>query len=1138
MHFFNKSKMEYSPIFKKRFKVMRLTTFLLIVFSLEISATVYSQKTKLSVKVENKSIEEVLYHIENLSEYRFIYESGKVNLNKKVSVTFEDKTVEYILNHLFDKENIRYEITENNLIIFKPNKNGTNKELDITGVQQQKINITGVVKDIQGTPVIGANIVEVGTVNGTVTDVDGKFALSVKPNAVIEISFLGFMNQAITIGNKRDFNIALLEDTKTLDEVVVVSYGTQKKRDMTGAIASVKADALADLPVGQIGQKLQGQIAGVQINQSTGKPGQGIAFRIRGAVSINNSSQPLIVMDGFPISAGLNNINPDEIESISVLKDAAATALYGSRAGNGVILITTKRGKQGKLNVQFQANVGVQTLNGLKDMDVMNGREFAQYKKESFEDAIKWGKRDPNLGVPAQYQNPEQYGEGTNWYKELIQNALIQNYSLTLSGGNEAITTSTTLGYFKQEGVVKQSGFERVSIRSNNDFKVNDRIKIGLSISPILQFYHNQETDGSREILSASMLADPTESPYDENGNLRISISPSSGGTGMFPQVNWIRAITERKNDYNMMILLANAFVDVDIWGGIKYRFQGGTDMEWRKQRTWTPSTAAGNWMSSPPGKASASYNNANYYTWNVENMLTFNRSFGNHTIDALVGYSAQKYRREFADITGSEFPDDDIEWITDALTTRQGNTGMTDWTIASLLARVGYNYKDKYLLQANIRRDGSSRFGVGHKWASFPSVSAGWIVSEESFMEPTKKIMNYLKIRASYGVTGNYNIGDYTHLATLGAANYSFAGEVSPGKTLNGIGNEKLTWEENTQLDFGVDFGFLNDRIFLMYDYYEKRTKSLLNNIDIPWTSGFSGVMSNMGEIKSWGHEVSIESRNIVGEFQWKTNLNMTFNRNKVLELNSKSNSMGGNSEFYDWNRLEVGQPVGVFMGYVFDGVYMNQAEYNSQPKHYTSQVGSVRMKDISGPNGAPDGEITIADRTKIGDPNPDMIFGMTNEFQWKNFDLSILLTGQIGGDIFAGCFENTLNLDGVFNVLKDVENRWRSEANPGNGLIPSTMSGTTELYRSNHSGFVYDATHLTLKNLTIGYTIPFKRNRYISNARVYFSAQQLFTICDYPGLNPQVADNEELKWQGMGVDRTTYPIPRTFSIGCNINF
>lgn len=993
--------------------------------------------------------------------------------------------------------------------------------------------IKGNVRDALDIPLVGVSVVEKGTTNGCITDMDGNFVLDVKnETATIIFSFIGYETQEFSIPQNSTINVVLKEDIKVLDELVVVSYGTQKKRDMTGAIASVKAEELGDLPVGQVAQKLQGQIPGVQINQSTGIPGQGMAFRIRGAVSITQSSAPLIVVDGFPISTGLNNINPDEIESFSVLKDAAATSLYGSRAGNGVILITTKKGKKGKINVQANVSYGIQTTSGMKEMNIMNAREFAQFKKEWYEDAIRDGDRHPELGVPERYQNPEKYGKGTDWYKLLTRTASIQNYSLNLSGGSEKLSTAITIGYFRQNGVVKNSMFERFNIRSNNSFQVNDKIKIGLNVAPVIQNFENKGTDGNRAILSGAIIADPTQDPYDDNGDLKVSlISPD-----MFPQVNWLRAINEGQNKTRTITVLANSFLDIDIWTGLKYRFQVGADLGYQRWRNWVPSTAQGSWISAPPGDATANYNTNNYYTWNIENIISYDKNYRNHNIGVMVGFSAQKFKAEYQNLHGKGFPDDDISWITEATAQRQGATSMTDWTLSSFFARLDYNYLERYLLQLNFRRDGSSRFGRGNKYANFPSISSGWIVSDEAFMKPLRSHLNYLKFRVSYGVTGNYNIGDYSYLANVsGNSSYAFNGIRVPGKSLGRIGNQELTWEENNQFDIGVDFGLFNDRIFVMYDFYSKRTKSLLNNLEIPWTSGFSSIVDNIGEIKSWGHEFSLESRNLVGDFQWKTNFNITIPRNKVKKLSFSNAPIGGYNQLEDWNRLEVGKPIGIFMGWIYDGVYMTQKEFDDSPKHKDSVVGGVKFKDLNG-----DGVIDMNDRTKIGNPNPNLLFGITNEFKWNNFDLSFLFAGQLGGDLYAGAYENTLNLDGVFNVLKKVKDRWRSEENPGKGKIPRTKAGSTELYRSNHSGWVYDGSYLTLKNLTIGYTIPIGSsiNNYLKNIRLYFSAQQLFTLTKYPGLNPEISNNNDLGWRGLGIDRTTYPIPRTFSFGCNLTF
>jgi len=1000
------------------------------------------------------------------------------------------------------------------------------------GMFAQNITVKGKVTDNSGEVLIGVTVQVQGTSIGTVTDIDGIFTLpNVPASATLEVSYVGMQTQIINVAGRASINVTLKEDTEVLDEIVIVSYGTQKKRNVTGAIQTVGGDNLTDLPVGQIGQKLQGKVAGVQINQSTGIPGQGIGFRIRGAASINNSSEPLFVVDGLPISTGLNNINPDEIESFSILKDAAATSLYGSRAANGVILITTKKGKSGRTNVEFNANYGIQSLADQREMDIMNGAEFAQFKKEYYEDAAKY--EGYTGGVPEVYQNPEKYGEGTDWYRELTRTAPIQNYSLSLSTGKDNFTSAVFLNYFQQDGVIKNSNFRRISLRANNDYKVNEYVTLGLNVSPVMQIFNNQNTDGDRQILSAAMIADPSLSPYDENGELTVSlVSP-----GMFPQPNWIRYLDERYNNYRILTLLSNAFAEVNLFDGLKYRFQTGVDIGNRRQRIWTPSTAGGGLFTAPPVKATANYNSAIYYNWTIENMLSYDESFGDHTIGALLGYTAQKYNYEWGNLSGTDFPDDDISWI-DAAATKNGGSGVTEWSILSVLGRIDYSFKDRYLLQANIRRDGSSRFGSGNKYANFPSLSGGWIISDENFMEPLSSVLNYLKVRASWGITGNFNIGDYAYIASIGKRDYVFGGTLAPGKSLNGIGNNQLTWEETTQTDIGIDIGLFNDRVFLMYDYYKKQTNGMLYAIDIPWSSGFSSIAANVGNFDSWGHEFSLETRNFVGDFQWKTNLNVTFNRNKVTKLSTNDTPIGGYGNQLDWNRLQVGEPIGILMGFVYDGVYMTEEEFNSQPKHASSEIGTVRMKDISGPDGVPDGKIDNYDRTKIGDPNPDFLFGITNEFAWKNFDLSVLINGSVGGDIFLGAYENTLNLDGVFNVLKIVKDRWRSPENPGNGIVPRTKAGTTELYRFNHSGWIYDGSYVTLKNVTLGYTLPIKSNPFINKVRLYFSGQQLLTLTKYPGSNPEISNNNTLSWRGLGVDRTTYPIPRTFSVGCNISF
>ena len=454
---------------------------------------------------------------------------------------------------------------------------------------------------------------------------DGNFSIDVNPNQILTISFIGYETKTIPVSNQKTLNVVLQETVNQLDELVVVSYGTQKKRDLTGSVSKIDAGELESFPVGQFAQKLQGQVAGVQINQSTGQPGKGMGFRIRGAASINGGSSPLFVVDGIPINMDLSSINPDEIETFSILKDAAATSLYGSRAANGVVLITTKRGKQGKTQVDVNASFGIQTLKGLKTPDVMNGEEFAQYKKEYYEDAARY-----------------------------------EGYTGGVTANKDKFNTAIVLGYFRQDGVMYNSNFERYSLRANNDYQVNDRLKLGLNIAPTLQIKNNQNTDGGWQILSAAFLADPTVNPYDENGEPILSLN----SPGMFPQPNWIRVLHEKTSKTQDLALLSNAFAELDIWNGIKYKFQAGFDLGAKNYRDFTPSTAGGAMFTAPPQKASGQYNTNFHYSWTIENMLMYNHKFGNHNIDALVGYSAQKYSNEYNQLTATDFPSDDIPWM------------------------------------------------------------------------------------------------------------------------------------------------------------------------------------------------------------------------------------------------------------------------------------------------------------------------------------------------------------------------------------------------------------------------------------------------------------------------------------------
>jgi TonB-linked SusC/RagA family outer membrane protein len=995
-----------------------------------------------------------------------------------------------------------------------------------------QVQVRGTVMDATSMkPLSGVSVSVQGTQQATQTDANGKYQISAPSTGTLIYKFLGYVQQTHAVGTATTINIQLASSSQDLKEIVVVSYGTQKRREVTGAISQLNTSEVKDMPVANIGQKLQGKFAGVQINQNTGQPGADLSFRIRGAASINAGNSPLIVIDGFPTESGLQTVSPDEIESITVLKDASAASLYGSRAANGVILVTTRQAKAGRTSIELSSYYGTQTVSKRGRPDLMNAPQFAAFKKEYYEDAATY--EGYTGGVPLQYQNPSQYqpGDGTNWFDVLLRDAPTQDYNLSVSSGSEKVKSVVNLNYNRQDGVLLNQWAERFTARSNNVYTPSDKLTLGVNLGIT---YRNQNiTPGlgeGRNIIQVAYLTDPTLNYKNPDGTYPIGFAPP----GMFSTPNYYQVLQKAVNLTKRLTLIGNAYATYQIVDGLKFKTSININTENSNNRNFSPSTILGGTI--PASSASASYNTNNFLSWLSENTLTYTKTINEkHNIEAFVGYTAQKVNYESSGINGSQFPDDNIEYLNVAAT-RIGTVDANDFSLLSLIGRINYNYSGKYLLSLAIRRDGSSKFGSETKYGTFPSVSAGWILSDENFMKDFKKI-SLLKVRASYGKVGNNNIGNYTYLAGVNQSNYVFNNQLANGSALNGIGNKSLTWETTAGYDLGLDLGLFNSRVTFTYDYYWKKTDGLLYAIDVPVQSGFNSVTSNVGRFDFHGHEFSVETRNLIGKLKWTTNFNISFDRNMVKALGTSNAPIGGYQEYWDDNRTAVGQPIGMFYGYINTGVYMTQQEFDTQPHNASAMVGTARFADVSGPNGVPDGIIDYRDRTWIGNPNPTFSYGMTNQLSYDNFDFSLVIAGTVGNDIADDAFQSTENLDGVFNVREGVAGRWRSEANPGEGIYPRTRSGTTADFRNFTSRQVFSGTYLMAKNITLGYTFKVKENPYFKGARLYLSAQNAFTFTRYPGMNPEVG-YAGLNGLNQGRDFTSFPIAKVYTVGVNVNF
>ncbi len=1006
---------------------------------------------------------------------------------------------------------------------------------------QEKIKVTGTVSDANGVPIAGVSVRVKGTNSATATDENGNYEIELNKGQTLTFDNIGFTSKEIVVNAAGTQNIALDSSSEDITEVVVVGYGSQQKKDVTGSIAAVSMKNVKGQAIASPDQALTGQLSGVQVSNSNGTPGGGPRIQIRGIGAIGAGSQPLYVIDGFPVPGSssergnpLATINPNDIESMTVLKDASATAIYGSRGSNGVILINTKRGTDGKMRIDVAASSGLQQVPQKGRPNLMNAEEFAQFRKEAIEDKIRFEEgREPTINdIPEEYRNPAALGEGVDWYDAVTRIAPMSDINVNFSGGNESIRSFVSAGYLNQKGVMLNSGFDRFSIRANVEGNFAKKLKLGMNINPTLSYIEGGINGQGRDEFFE--ITTPVAKIYNDDG----SYVPYIQSAGTFGNPNPVMFLNERTNKSSKLKLLMSTYAEYSFLDNLKFKTTFNVDYQDESGETFRPSTLPNQ---NAPGASipSGSYGRGQYINWANENTLNYDYSSDNgHSISALAGYSIQMQKNKNANFNGAQFPDDDIQTL-NAAARITGGTGIEDWGLISYLARVNYSYLDRYILTGSFRADGSSRFGKDNRWGSFPSVAVGWRLSEEAFLKD-KEWIDELKLRASYGRSGNFNIANYASLSSIGASNYIFGGGLAPGRVMNSLGNSFLGWERMKELNIGLDFTTWNNRLTLTANYYKRNTLDLLLNTPIPNSSGFGSVVENRGDVENKGFEFSISSANIAREnFTWNTDFNISFNRNKVIALGRSTDPIfsGQSSEGNFTNITEIGQPVGMIIGYVVEGIYQNQADVDNNPAFPGAIPGNLKMNDVNG-----DGQITPNDDfAVIGNPYPDFNFGMTNTLTYKAFDFRVMMVGSMGQEMLHATRFYTDNIDGVFNVRKEVADRWRSESNPGSGLVPTT-NGTGRgrvMYRDTHSLFVQKTDYLWIKNITIGYSLPKSIGGVLNNLRIYANLQNPFLFTNYDG-NPEGTNinRGDISPLVPGIDYSAYPVPKIYTLGLNFNF
>ena len=1073
----------------KLWKIMRLSVFFLLLFVAQTFATVtYSQQTRLTFKMQDAKVIDVLSKIEDESEFFFLFNQKLVNVDRQVTVDAKNESIDKILSGIFEDTNVSYLVKDRQIILTTDSK-----ALD-SGENQQKP-VSGKVTDVSGNPIPGVSIVIKGTSTGTITNANGSFSFPKLPdNTTLLFSFIGMKTQEVLVGDKSIINITMEDLSIGLNEVIAVGYGTVKKKDVTGAVATVSSKDFESRPTSHIGDALEGKIAGVQISKPSGQPQAGYNITIRGINTITAGSNPIFIVDGVPTES-INQIEPTDIESISILKDASAAAIYGASGANGVVLITTKRGGNQETRVSFNTYFGV--ANVAKTMDVLNASQYKDLMSEMNYNT-DWTLYDGN----------------TNWQNEVFRTGQTQSYQLSVTGGNEKTSFYLSGSYFNQDGVIIANSMGKYSFRVNLDHKVSNFLKIGTSVS-YNKWHDVGVSEGGRwDMGNGFLTASPVIKTFNPDGSF-------TSDPFLADLENPVAILTADDHGYNNYRFNGNAYAELSLRKDLKFKSMLGIEEQNGNYHSWVDplrSRAGRNYQ------GIAGYSSSLSFYWISENTFSYNKTIGQHTFGAMAGYVASKINGENASITAKNFGSSAVHTV-NAGTQIGAGYDESAKSNASYLGRINYAYADKYLLTANFRADGSSVFGANHKWGYFPSFSAGWRISKEGFYGENN-VLSDLKLRAGWGEVGNDQIGNYASWGIVGPnAVYVIGGQTVPGTAITQMENADLRWEKTAQTNIGIDASFLKNRITFTTDYYIKNTNDMLLNAPIPysiglgWASSNSSVATkNVGSMTNKGFEFQVGSKNLVGELKWTTDFNISFNRSEITKLEESVPIMGG---FID-NRsasaiAQEGQPLGTFYGYVADGV--------------DPETGYMKYKDLDN-----SGDLSDGDKTIIGNANPKFTYGLTNNFSFKRVTFSFFFQGVQGNQIFNASRIVTEGMYYPVNQLATVLTRWEKPGDITN--MPASDRDNLNHNSDVSSRYVENGSYLRLKSTTLGYDLP---KSICSKVRaqklyVYVTGENLLTFTKYSGFDPEVSA------YGVGiapgVDFGSYPQSRSFMFGLNLTF